>query len=192
MSGSELAEKLHGRRSGRGWIAKCPAHPDRAPSLSIRQGDAGRVLVHCFAGCTTASVLAALGLRWDDILPPRRKLSPAEMLRQRFTRERAEVAAWKIHDSMVRLRGHYADALRRAERLCARMGERIMRATSDAEIENGWDALVRLGPALTFFLAAFNFSWDATPDAIARFVLASPSERRAMVLGGYTDVEIAA
>ena len=35
-----------------GWMARCPGHEDRHPSLSIREGDDGRILIHCHAGCT--------------------------------------------------------------------------------------------------------------------------------------------
>lgn len=48
------------------WLARCPAHHDRSPSLSIREGDK-MVLVHCFAGCETADILGVLGLTWADI-----------------------------------------------------------------------------------------------------------------------------
>lgn len=48
------------QRSGGGWVARCPAHQDREPSLSIGQGADGRVLLHCFAGCDFGAVVAAL------------------------------------------------------------------------------------------------------------------------------------
>ena len=51
------------------WIARCPAHDDHNPSLSIREFDDGRVLIHCFAGCGTDDVLAALGLTMGDLFP---------------------------------------------------------------------------------------------------------------------------
>lgn len=57
------------RRSGRGWTARCPAHEDRTPSLSITEATDGKVLVKCWAGCSTEAVLAALGLRWPDLFP---------------------------------------------------------------------------------------------------------------------------
>jgi len=44
------------------WIACCPAHEDRSPSLSVRELDDGRVLLHDFGGCTTEDVVTALGL----------------------------------------------------------------------------------------------------------------------------------
>ena len=56
----DVAAALGGRRSGKCWRAKCPAHDDNDPSLSITQADDGRVLVYCFAGCDQAAVLSAL------------------------------------------------------------------------------------------------------------------------------------
>ena len=59
------------RRSGHGWTARCPAHQDRTPSLSISETADSKVLLKCWAGCSTESVLAALGLRWSDLFPDR-------------------------------------------------------------------------------------------------------------------------
>lgn len=55
------------RRSGSGWVARCPAHEDRRASFSVAQGQNGRVLVKCHAGCTVDSILDALGLRRSDL-----------------------------------------------------------------------------------------------------------------------------
>jgi hypothetical protein len=52
------------------WLAKCPAHPDRSPSLSIKLAD-DRILIHCFAGCGVQSVLDAVGLDMADLFPDR-------------------------------------------------------------------------------------------------------------------------
>jgi hypothetical protein len=49
------------------WLARCPAHQDRSPSLSIRELDDGRLLLHDFGGCETGDVLAALGLHLTDL-----------------------------------------------------------------------------------------------------------------------------
>jgi len=56
-------------RSGPGCLARCPSHADRSPSLSISEGDDGRILLHCWAGCRTADVVAALGLGFADLFP---------------------------------------------------------------------------------------------------------------------------
>lgn len=53
------------RTEGKGgghWMAQCPAHPDRTPSLSVSRGDEGQVLLNCFAGCNTGDVIAELGM----------------------------------------------------------------------------------------------------------------------------------
>ena len=49
------------------FMARCPAHDDHDPSLSISEGDDGRALVHCHAGCTVDAVLAVLGLSITDL-----------------------------------------------------------------------------------------------------------------------------
>jgi putative DNA primase/helicase len=59
MTAASIAHALEARRSGSSWMARCPAHDDRNPSLSIREGD-GKVLLHCHAGCTQRDVIAAL------------------------------------------------------------------------------------------------------------------------------------
>lgn len=47
------------RRSGNGWSVPCPAHHDHHPSLSIGIGRDGRLLLHCFVGCSFQEILAA-------------------------------------------------------------------------------------------------------------------------------------
>ena len=70
MTVDEFVSRLERpRRSSTGWTARCPAHEDRTPSLSVREGDDGRVLVHCHAGCVTEKVCAAVGLRVYDLFP---------------------------------------------------------------------------------------------------------------------------
>jgi bifunctional DNA primase/polymerase-like protein len=48
------------RRVSSGWTVRCPAHNDREPSLSIATDASGRILLHCFAGCTFSQILGAL------------------------------------------------------------------------------------------------------------------------------------
>ena len=52
-------------RNGK-WMALCPAHQDRSPSLAINEAE-DRVLIHCFAGCETVEVTAAIGLNVSDL-----------------------------------------------------------------------------------------------------------------------------
>lgn len=48
------------------WAAVCPAHEDRSPSLSIKEGERG-VLLRCFAGCELSSICHALGIHPRDL-----------------------------------------------------------------------------------------------------------------------------
>jgi hypothetical protein len=73
MSADLLWSRLeHVRQTGKGqWTARCPAHPDRNPSLAVTEKEDGRVLLYCRAGCETADVLAAVGLEFSDLFPER-------------------------------------------------------------------------------------------------------------------------
>ena len=61
--------KVKGRNGT--WTACCPAHEDKSPSLSVREADDGRVLVHCFGGCDVHTVLGAVGMDMTDLFPER-------------------------------------------------------------------------------------------------------------------------
>ncbi len=71
MNAAALLDRLEKvRQTGPGrWLARCPAHEDRSPSLSIRELDDGTVLVHDFAGCEVESILSAIGLTFADLFP---------------------------------------------------------------------------------------------------------------------------
>lgn len=71
MTASALLSRLdrvQSRGLGR-WVARCPAHDDGRPSLSILEKEDGRVLVHCFAGCGVEAVLGAVDLTFPDLYP---------------------------------------------------------------------------------------------------------------------------
>lgn len=71
MTSSDILSRLQGvRRSPNGWMARCPAHEDRSPSLSVRAGE-GKILLHCFAGCSIDAVCAAMGIRKSDLFVAR-------------------------------------------------------------------------------------------------------------------------
>ena len=50
------------------WVACCPAHDDKTPSLQITQAN-DRVLIHCFAGCGGNEVLESVGLDFSVLYP---------------------------------------------------------------------------------------------------------------------------
>ncbi len=60
MTAETIARALGGHRAGATWMARCPVHDDRSPSLSISAGKDGKVLVHCHAGCDQRDLIAAL------------------------------------------------------------------------------------------------------------------------------------
>ena len=80
------------------WIARCPAHDDHSPSLSIRELADGRILIHDFAGCSATDVLTALGMQMTDLFPDR--------LGHHFRPTRSRIPAGDIlatldHESLV-------------------------------------------------------------------------------------------
>ena len=57
------------RRSGKGWSARCPAHDDKKPSLSVGVGADGKVLLRCHAGCPIETILGELGMTVSELFP---------------------------------------------------------------------------------------------------------------------------
>jgi len=99
MAATSLIERLDGlRETGRGrWIARCPAHDDRSPSLSIRELDDGRVLVHCFAGCEVQNVLDSVGLTFSDLYPD----SPISHREGRINHNIRDLLLMAQHEAMI-------------------------------------------------------------------------------------------
>jgi hypothetical protein len=108
----EIAERLHGRRIRPDrWIAKCPAHADRAPSLTISSGREGRVLLHCFAGCPVEAILLHAGMSMGHLFSERllpyvterdavalRRQRAADAVGRRAERLRIDRLRWQWHD----------------------------------------------------------------------------------------------
>lgn len=104
MTAEAIARALGGRKAGAAWMARCPAHDDRAPSLSIADARDGKVLVRCHAGCDQRDVIAALRARgvWDaDARRPSRfsrkpdRPLPAEPDGDAIKRTEAALAIWR-------------------------------------------------------------------------------------------------
>lgn len=85
------------------WYARCPAHEDRSPSLSVR--DTGeRVLLHCWAGCAADDVIAAVGLSWRDLYPEPwhcARVRPNEAAASQARRILAETAPLEIERTVL-------------------------------------------------------------------------------------------
>ena len=72
MKAEKLLERLEMvRKTGTGkWIARCPAHDDGTPSLSVTEIESGnRLLIHCHGGCGALDVLQKIGLDWSSLYP---------------------------------------------------------------------------------------------------------------------------
>ena len=104
MTAETIAKALGGRKAGSGWSARCPAHDDRTPSLSLRDTGDGKVLVRCHAGCDQDEVIAHLkanGL-WQQNGPrlflhaaSRRITKPTEPDRTEIKRTEVALSIWQ-------------------------------------------------------------------------------------------------
>lgn len=118
MRAEDLLGRLHGvRPTGRGWVARCPGHEDRHPSLSVtHRGD--RLLVHCFGGCSLDAILSALGLKVADLFSEK----PQAVAAPGSGSSPTPATAWatvrrEIQEerrALMKLEGEVADAIRRA------------------------------------------------------------------------------
>lgn len=103
-------------RSGNGWVARCPAHEDRRPSFSVTEGQNGRVLVRCHAGCSTEAILDALGLRKSDLFAdetrnpvlPRKPRQTPPAFPETKSQRRQFVTAEEAFEDLVRWRGRWS------------------------------------------------------------------------------------
>ena len=100
MTTDALISYLDGvKETGHGkYVARCPAHDDRSPSLAIKECGDGRVLLHCFAGCDTEDVLSAVGLTFADLMPEGDKAAHS-FKPQRF--DARQVLSTLDHESLV-------------------------------------------------------------------------------------------
>ena len=117
-----MAQALGGRRAGSAWMARCPAHDDRVPSLAIDERSDGTVLVCCHAGCSQHAVINALTARglWPGVsgrslaqvpVPPRQRTDrepPPSWTRVGAAMSiwhRSEPAAGTLVETYLRTRG---------------------------------------------------------------------------------------
>ena len=138
MTPATLIDRLEGvqaRGDGR-WMAKCPSHEDRSPSLSIRETSDGTILIRCFAGCGAADVVAAVGLNLGDLFPE--PLTHHRQPRRDRRHQHAAGEALKVlaHESLVVLVAARAVAAGKAldDRDQARLADAIVRIEEVREV----------------------------------------------------------
>ncbi len=106
-------------KNGVGYKACCPAHDDNDPSLSVKKGDNGGVVLFCHANCTTEAVVGAMGMTMADLFPPDPTRKPAASAKTATGKKEAVYATMEIGvDWMARKlkgtvsrRDRYTDAL---------------------------------------------------------------------------------
>lgn len=96
----------------RGWNARCPAHDDKSPSLSICEGEEARILLRCWAGCTAQEICQSLHLHLRELRGHTQRDS-AQICHERAERERERCE----RENAQRIRDALADDRRGAERL---------------------------------------------------------------------------
>ena len=69
------------------WMARCPAHDDKHPSLSIAETSDGTVLLKCFAGCSVTDITNALGIGLSQLFPARLTRHHGHVIRRPFLRQ---------------------------------------------------------------------------------------------------------
>ena len=128
MTAQTLLDRLEAVRSrGAGkWSARCPAHQDSSPSLSIAAGEKG-LLIHCFALCNNQDIVAAVGLTMADLFfdapPDHRKRS-----HPRLAKLNRLALAWRFELAALDLR-------LRAERVVEAGGNVAINVLTDEELD---------------------------------------------------------
>jgi hypothetical protein len=178
-----LLSRMKGvKQHGDHFMAVCPAHQDKSPSLSLSRAEDGRALVHCFAGCKTRDVLGAVGLEMRDLFPERM----SQDQRQKFRRIKLE----DERDSeclIIEIAKAEAKAGALSEESAARL------ALAQERVEQLERQLVKLGSAETTpHLALLEVKLDdvmnASLDAVRYAVKPLMPRRHVTLFGGHGGI----
>lgn len=127
------------RSTSRGFVARCPGHGDKTPSLSLCEGQDGRILIRCFSGCSAEEITRALGLRLSDLFFDNGE--PDYRERQYAIQQRAQERV--ARQAIERAKGRHTDALREADYL-VRTAQGLSIATwTDDELATALDSVGR-------------------------------------------------
>ena len=163
------------RRTSRGYLARCPAHADRHPSLSVSEGERG-ILVKCWAGCTTEEIVRALGLTVRGLF------YDADQKGQRTRRSvalRPRLFDWR-HTASDFL--HHAEGLRhRAERVLEAARGLDLSAWSEQDRDAAMNAVCRAYGGLEWAGALENVAFDLRQRGIREEKERYASRRRTTI-----------
>jgi len=126
------------RRGDNSWLACCPAHDDKHPSLGITEKD-GILLLHCFShDCNVSDIIHAVGLELSDLFSEQIKIEGGKPIRKkRFPSEAIlEALAEEFVIAEIGLSA-LADGGILNEKAQARMKEASNRFTN-ARLAGGW------------------------------------------------------
>ena len=123
----EKVKRHTSETSGVYWMARCTAHDDHNPSLSISEGADGRILLKCHAGCATESVLAALGLQARDLF--------AEANGNGGNGNGAE---WTPHGPVVAIYDYVDEAGALLFQVCKTADKQFSQRVPDSTTKSGW------------------------------------------------------
>jgi hypothetical protein len=183
MTASEFAALLHAKQIRRGhWMARCPAHADKRPSLAISEGNMSKgpfpFSLCCMSqGCTGHEILKALGLKWKDVLGTRpsvsreasRRLRDEQTLHALLDLKRATISPAGVYlaGKQYRLDGLRGMLERRIIALQNRLSPELKAVRErDAKTARfvrrwGWDRLWQL-----YFERSEEFKEGSTPAAL--------------------------
>lgn len=116
------------KRSGAGWMVRCPAHEDRQASLSVGPGQQQPVVLHCHAGCQPEVILQALGLTWEDLSNPRESRNGQRDNADTWTPAGPAVAIYDYRDEHGEL----------LFQVCRTADKQFRQRRPDATAKSGW------------------------------------------------------
>jgi hypothetical protein len=105
------------RKSGRGWMACCPAHEDKKPSLAVYLDPDGHIGLTCFAGCRSGDIWQALRMDQRKIEGRRRDTiyhEPAREFGETFQTYLLDTTTPRL-DEYSKIIGVSVDSLRNLE-----------------------------------------------------------------------------
>jgi len=174
MTAQDALDRLAGvrPRGASRWFARCPAHADRSPSLSVAVGERG-LLLKCFAGCTVKEICAALGFKEADLFFD----APCSPRQRAMLPPRLQPFEWRIV-SNEQLHRRDALDLRAARTFAAATGVNISPLTDEetgAMLNAVADAHADCDLADRLEQAAFQLREEGLHEERTRYALRSAS-----------------
>lgn len=97
MQVDELLRRLEKvKKTGGGYVARCPGHEDQSPSLSVREAD-GKILLNCFAGCSIERICGGLGIEVKELFEDDGRFDEGVTLEQLAARAKLDPEDLKRH-----------------------------------------------------------------------------------------------